>query len=429
MAKLIAAYIVEKDEECFELSFESVKDFADEIIIVDGNHYKEGEIPYYDWTYLHHKNVRIIKSPYDHPNKGANGKQRNVYLEHIKKHNQGDWCIVIDSDEVLSKPNEQFKEYLEKSEWNAFSVHMRHFVYCLALEDATTRLHFAPARLFRITPNLYYDEVEHPVLQGMEGGLALMQGITLWHFGYAREMFRLVKKYVNHLEKSNIHTPEYLRQWYLLHLTGKYPSSPLNLAEIPEVAKKYFLIEKIDEELYFQDRREPEAKHFIDAWTWKQEYNPKRMIEVGCGMGHRVFACQAVGMDAYGFDISEYAIKNTPYKNLLNSGKLWVTDISEDDDRPLPEEGKFDLVIAYDLVEHIGYEKIYKTLENIKKLGSKTFIFSIPFLGDPNLERDPTHKIKEGREWWIERLMNHGFKIGQIPESFLYKNQLIVAEI
>jgi 2-polyprenyl-3-methyl-5-hydroxy-6-metoxy-1,4-benzoquinol methylase len=269
---------------------------------------------------------------------------------------------------------------------------------------------------------LSYDEVEHPVLKGAEN-VGLIQAMTLYHFGYAREMFRLVRKYVNHLEKSNIHTPEYLREWYLLHLTGKYPVSKVNLDEIPSLIKKYFQIEKIGEELYFQERREAEAKHFIDAWSWMQEFKPETVIEVGCGMGHRVFACHTMGMKAQGFDISEYAIKNTPYKNLLDQGMLHIADITTDFDVRTP----FDLVICYDILEHLEYEELEKALENIWRLGKKDFVFSIPFLGDPNLENDPTHKIKETREWWIDKLMNHGLKIKSIPQGFIYKNQLIVA--
>ena len=41
MNKLIIAYIVENDEDVFELSYKSIKDVADEVLIIDGNWYDE----------------------------------------------------------------------------------------------------------------------------------------------------------------------------------------------------------------------------------------------------------------------------------------------------------------------------------------------------------------------------------------------------
>jgi len=61
-------------------------------------------------------------------------------------------------------------------------------------------------------------------------------------------------------------------------------------------------------------------------------------------------------------------------------------------------------------------------------VGSKNFLFSIPFIGDPNLEKDPTHKIKQTKEWWLNKLKEHGFKIVETPKYFLYWPQIIVAQ-
>ena len=66
-----------------------------------------------------------------------------------------------------------------------------------------------------------------------------MPYFTLWHFAYALETFSLLDRYKNHLNKSEIHTKEYLRRWYLAHLLGKFPRKEFNTEELlQEYAKQ-----------------------------------------------------------------------------------------------------------------------------------------------------------------------------------------------
>ena len=69
-----------------DLAIKSVYDHVDKIVIVNGSKSK-----------LHKKDIvkeegkKIVKlyNPYDHESKGGNGKQRNVYLNYLKKHHLG----------------------------------------------------------------------------------------------------------------------------------------------------------------------------------------------------------------------------------------------------------------------------------------------------------------------------------------------------
>ena len=80
-------------------------------------------------------------------------------------------------------------------------------------------------------------------------------------------------------------------------------------------------------------------------------------------------------------------------------------------------------VMAYD-EENLEEKDLDNTLKLISKYG-KQFLFSIPFKGDPNLEADSTHKIKQTKEWWMTKLGQY-FIIGEAPEDWMFNNQLLI---
>lgn len=431
--KLIVCYIIENDEDVFELSYNSIKDVADEIVIIDGNK-EDSDITSRYWKYLINKNkvqkidqclklqlydnYHIKKCQYEHKDKGANGKQRNKYIRFCRKHFEGDWCLVLDADEVVDKP-EQIKETIKQLEQNGIdcaNIHMRHTVYNLGLEDSTVETHFVPTRLFKITENIGYDEAEHVTLKGINK-LANVNSFCIWHLGYSREIFRLKKKYDNHLEKSNIHSAQYLEQWYNAHLFGQYPVKQVKYDEIPNIILDHFNVNK--DYHYFKDRG-VELKHAEMVRQWKEYFKPYYVIDLGCGRGPYLRYFEMF-CGCEGVEISEWAIKN----------KICNTNIVQGDilDFPFMTIGhSADLITAIDILEHLKYDDLDKALDNIFEQGINNFLFSIPFKGDPNLDADPTHIIKEDKEWWLNKLEKHGFKIKETPQDWHFKEQIIIAE-
>ena len=144
----------------------------------------------------------------------------------------------------------------------------------------------------------------------------------------------------------------------------------------------------------------------------------KDILFIGDGVGHRTFCSSQLGLDAYGFDISKWAINNNPY-NL--GDRLFIDDIVN-----LEHNEQYKLIVCYDVLEHIEESELSKALDNCYKLGNN-FIFSIPFEGDPNLLADKTHKIFKSKEWWLDKLTKTGFKIKETPEHFLFAHQIIIA--
>ena len=62
----------------------------------------------------------------------------------------------------------------------------------------------------------------------------------------------------------------------------------------------------------------------------------------------------------------------------------------------------------------------------MEKYGNK-FLFSIPFRGDPNLDLDKTHIIKETKEWWVKKLSEY-FNIKDAPKDWLFHQQMLIGE-
>ncbi len=404
-----------------ELSIKSVIDSLDAIYIIYSptGIDKTKEMLNKSFTKEQQDKIFVIDKPYLHSKKEANGIQRNEYLKILKEKELGSWCLVLDSDEIVDKFPKNFKKKLELTEHitDCYSPKMRHLQKSLCHEDVTAEEHFVNCRLFKVTKDLIYPEVEHPILSGWKSHQKY-RDLVIWHLAYAKECLDILKKYKNHLAKSNIHTPQFLRWWYLSHIFDKYPKKEFNPVELPQIIKEHFLLEDIEEEMYFQNRKQLEQKHLLDAYTWRDYFKPNKVLMVGDGMGHRTYSLNSIGIDTIGTDISEYAVKNNPYG--FKEDRLKVEDVLKLDEKD------FDLVVAYDVLEHIKYKDLSKALSNLKKATNKYLLISVPMIGDPNLEADPTHIIKEELKWWENQLETHGFKLLEIPQTFMFRHQLIL---
>lgn len=427
MEKLVVVIMGQNCERFIDMSLESVKD-ADAIVYCDGGSTDDTLEFTQRWMSIGPTGIRyeIIKNKYDQEDLAMNGKQRNFYLNYLKENYPDYWCLAIDADEVV-EDLDKIKEFIQSAYAGLYSVKMRHLIGDLTHEDATSQDHYCLNRLFKVKYAGEYPEVEHPVLQCIykkDIYYGQTDCTTIWHLAYCPNMWEIKKRYDNHLAKSNMHTPEYLKQWRNAHLFGTYPKKQFNPVELPSIILKKFGVDK--DELYFANRG-LEVKHFIDAIHWKEFFKCKSAFEFGCGRGPRVYAMNNIGMDASGCDISEYAINNALDK------KIFLGDVTDDSDGVHPGDAPWmpyfsDLIIAYDLFEHIPYEKLNDAIENISLLSEKYILVSVPFKGTPNCEADPTHIIKENRDWWVSKFTDEGLKEVEVPEHFLFREQLLIFE-
>jgi len=183
-----------------------------------------------------------------------------------------------------------------------------------------------------------------------------------------------------------------------------------------------FSCKEMTDEEYFRGREALQVTHFEEAKIYKAHFKPKNALLCGVGMGQRVYALNVVGVDASGFDISEYAVEQSPYKGVLKE-KLFVGDITKID-----QSKKYDLVVAFDVLEHLTPEQLEAALAQMRGVARKDILISVPVIGDPNLDKDPTHIIKETMAWWLKKISSFGFKIVPTPDHFWHKQQIILAK-
>tara|TARA_B100000029_G_scaffold209949_1_gene207769 strand:- start:285 stop:884 length:600 start_codon:yes stop_codon:yes gene_type:complete len=145
-----------------------------------------------------------------------------------------------------------------------------------------------------------------------------------------------------------------------------------------------------------------------EALDIQEYFDFNTCVDYGCAKGFLVHALRIIGCDAYGEDISEYAVNNCHPE---------VEEYIS-----LPNEKKYDLLICKDVLEHIEVKDIPGVLENFKDK-SHQFFFTIP-LGDKDrfrireYEVDITHVTKKDEEWWINMFESQGFKLNKFSYQF-----------
>jgi SAM-dependent methyltransferase len=83
--------------------------------------------------------------------------------------------------------------------------------------------------------------------------------------------------------------------------------------------------------------------------AWKTMFHPKTMLDVGAGRGQFVAYAREAGIEAFGFDWSQWAVDEGRF---IRCKPEWL--MCHDATKPWPYLDKsFDLVIALDLWEHI----------------------------------------------------------------------------
>jgi SAM-dependent methyltransferase len=131
------------------------------------------------------------------------------------------------------------------------------------------------------------------------------------------------------------------------------------------------------------------ADHIVD------EINPKSVLDVGCAMGLLVAFLRKREVEAFGLDISEYAIQNIhpdakPF--------CWIGSGTD----PLPR--KFELVVCIEVLEHLPHIEAEKAIENLCRCSDDVLFSSTPFD-----YKEGTHFNVQPPEYWVEAFARQGF--------------------
>jgi SAM-dependent methyltransferase len=148
---------------------------------------------------------------------------------------------------------------------------------------------------------------------------------------------------------------------------------------------------------WFKDQ----AKRLADTFA------SEKILDVGCAKGFIVQHLRELGREAYGLDISKYAVSQAPQeiKSFLSCMKI------ED----LKAEQKYDLVISIETLEHVtDLNKALQKIYNCLKLPGFLWI-SVPFYAkdfqEGHLKKgdDVTHVNRMTMTEWIKKIESFGF--------------------
>lgn len=129
------------------------------------------------------------------------------------------------------------------------------------------------------------------------------------------------------------------------------------------------------------------------------DIHPETVLDAGCAMGYLVAALRDRGIEAYGVDISEYAISKVreDIRPFCKVGSLT---------EPLPAglPDRYDLVVTVEVLEHLYEDEGRQAIRNICKLTDEVL-----FTSTPDDFTEPTHVNVQQREYWCRVFFENGF--------------------
>jgi SAM-dependent methyltransferase len=127
----------------------------------------------------------------------------------------------------------------------------------------------------------------------------------------------------------------------------------------------------------------------------KVELNPNSVLDAGCAMGFLVEKLRQRGIEAWGVDISEYAIgKVAPSVKEY----CWVGSVLE----PFPR--KYDLIVSIEVLEHLPAEHADRAVANLCN-----FSDDILFSSTPYDYQEASHFNVQPVPYWAELFAKSGF--------------------
>jgi SAM-dependent methyltransferase len=163
------------------------------------------------------------------------------------------------------------------------------------------------------------------------------------------------------------------------------------------------------------------AMYIVD--TWVQMFNPRTMLDFGCGRGTMITYAHDFGINAVGFDFSEWAIEH----RYPRCDPSWIIQHDATKKWPYPDEG-FDLVTGLDIMEHLYEDDLAVTIDELRRVAGKWIFLQIATVDGVRekgytLKRDEPvpidvevyavagHVNVRTEKYWIDKLQNNEWKV------------------
>lgn len=134
---------------------------------------------------------------------------------------------------------------------------------------------------------------------------------------------------------------------------------------------------------FYGDAYVPSLTAFVSAAAEQlaeavvETFSPRRVLDVGCGLGQLVLALRRLGVDAVGCDYSEAFLDAAPDEVRPHLQQADVSDLSRFG------TGDFDLVLCMEVLEHLPIDLVHGCIVELARVSSQTIIVTTPSFG-PN---------------------------------------------
>jgi len=148
-------------------------------------------------------------------------------------------------------------------------------------------------------------------------------------------------------------------------------------------------------EEYFLPEERKFAKNLIELTK------AKSVLVLGCARGYLVKALRELDVDAYGVDISAWAIENSPsdVKPFLVLADACYLSFFKDQ--------QFDVCVAYDVLEHIAMSDLIKAISETCRLTKNYILLHVPVVDNGV---DESHVSIFLNMWWRQQFNTRGWK-------------------
>lgn len=127
----------------------------------------------------------------------------------------------------------------------------------------------------------------------------------------------------------------------------------------------------------------------------QRDINPASVLDAGCAMGFLVEKLRERGIEAWGVDISEYAIGEVAPSV---REYCWVGSITD----PFPM--KYDLIVSIEVLEHLPQEQAESAVANLCRFSDDVLFSSTPYD-----YKEASHFNVQPVEYWAELFAKEGF--------------------
>lgn len=138
---------------------------------------------------------------------------------------------------------------------------------------------------------------------------------------------------------------------------------------------------------------------------------PPKVLDIGCGIGRHVILCQEMGLDAYGIDLSEYAVKIG--QNWLSDKKIhnYQEKIIQGDIRQLPFSNSFfDYALSHGVLDSMSFDVAQSSVSELARVLVPGGLFYCDLIsGD-----DSSHS----REYCEEDIVTDSHEYGTVQSYF-----------